>query len=300
MSPTNTLFSVLSFLTCICVSIPFPWHLEAWNTGTCLLMAWIGLSSMNNFVNSVIWRADAINRAPVWCDISSKFFMGAVVGIPASVLCISRRLYRIASIQVAITTRADKRRAVVFDLVMGVGVPIIYMALHYIVQGHRFNIFQEVGCFPFTYNTPLAYVLVMFPPLLLGVASGIYAILALIALKQRHHEFKSMVSQSSSQLTSGRYFRLMAIAGLDILCTVPLNVYTIYANLRGNVAPWISWEDTHSGFSRVDQFPSVIWRSDPALELSVEFNRWMLVAMGIIFFLFFGITGEAVKHYKAA
>jgi len=49
------------------------------------------------------------------------------------------------------------------------------LSSEYIVQGHRFNIFEGVGCYPYTWNTPLAYVLVMAPPLIIGVISGGYS-----------------------------------------------------------------------------------------------------------------------------
>lgn len=42
----------------------------AWNTGTCLFMAWTGLACLNSFVNSIVWNGNVINWAPVWCDIS--------------------------------------------------------------------------------------------------------------------------------------------------------------------------------------------------------------------------------------
>ncbi len=47
--------------------------------------------------------------------------------------------------------------------------------IEYIVQGHRFNIFEEIGCYPFTYNTPPAYLLVWMLPIPIGLVSGTYA-----------------------------------------------------------------------------------------------------------------------------
>jgi hypothetical protein len=44
----------------------------------------------------------------------------------------------------------------------------------YIVQGHRFNIFEEIGCYPMTYNTPPAYPLVFAWPLAIGIVSATY------------------------------------------------------------------------------------------------------------------------------
>ena len=131
--PTYPLFPVFAFLGFIVALIPFPWHLQAWNAGTCVYMIWAGLASLIQFVNSIIWKGNTEDVAPVWCDIgkpftthhdiisfsfildrhvsssyeATKFVIGAGVGIPASSLCINRRLYRIASIQSVGITRNE-------------------------------------------------------------------------------------------------------------------------------------------------------------------------------------------------
>ncbi|KAJ3518134.1 hypothetical protein NLJ89_g68 [Agrocybe chaxingu] len=253
-------------------------------------MAWTGLTALVLFINSVIWNDNAINWAPVWCDITSKLIVGVSVAIPAASLCINRRLYCIAA----------KRRAIIIDLAIGLGIPIIVMILHYIVQGHRFNIFEEIGCYPFTYNTPPAYVLVHLPPLLLGLTSGAYSIMSIIAFRKRHAEFKEILS-SNSNLNANRYFRLMALAGIEVISSVPLSTTAIILNAtKGQVQPWISWEDTHWGFSRVDQIPAMMWKADVTTKVSLEMTRWLVVVCGLVFFLFFGFADEAQKHYKLA
>jgi pheromone a factor receptor len=44
----------------------------------------------------------------------------------------------------------------------------------YIVQGHRFNIYEQVGCFPATFNTAPAYPLVFMWPVVLGLVSFVF------------------------------------------------------------------------------------------------------------------------------
>ncbi len=44
----------------------------------------------------------------------------------------------------------------------------------YVVQGHRYNILQELGCFPALYNTLLTYFLVNWWPLVLGFIASVY------------------------------------------------------------------------------------------------------------------------------
>ena len=66
---TYPLFPIVAALGFVVVLIPLPWHLEAWNSGTCYYMIWVALACLNQLINSVVWANDAINRAPVWCDI---------------------------------------------------------------------------------------------------------------------------------------------------------------------------------------------------------------------------------------
>lgn len=67
--PSYPAFPVFAFLGFVVVLIPLPWHLQSWNAGTCLYMLWTALACLNQFVNSIVWHNNAINWAPVWCDI---------------------------------------------------------------------------------------------------------------------------------------------------------------------------------------------------------------------------------------
>ena len=122
------------------------WYL-AWNVGTCMYMIWTGVACLNQFINSVVWKSDDIIRAPVWCDIcrcsplaqlssycshclvATMIMVGSSVAIPAASLCINRRLYKIASVQSVTTPRAQRRREIITDLAIGVGIPILVILL---------------------------------------------------------------------------------------------------------------------------------------------------------------------------
>ena len=49
------------------------------------------------------------------------------VAVPAASLCINRRLYKIATIKSVTVTASEKRRAVMIDLLIGIGLPILQM-----------------------------------------------------------------------------------------------------------------------------------------------------------------------------
>ncbi|KAG5722666.1 Pheromone B alpha 3 receptor [Termitomyces sp. T112] len=293
----NELWIVLSYLGFVMCAIPFPWHLEAWNTGTCLYMVWAGLANLNQAINSTVWNGNTINKAPVWCDISSRFFLGVTVGIPCASLCINRRLYQIASVRSVTVTRAEKRRAVMVDLAIGIGIPIIYMTLSYIVQGHRFNIYEDIGCFPAIYTTPLALVLISLPPLLIGCVSAVYCTLSIRAFAKSRRQFQGLLSGGS--ISANRYLRLMMLAGIEAMLTVPFAFFTIYESyIKVQMHPWLGWADTHEDFSRVDQTPAILWRSNAEMVLNLEMDRFFVCLCAFLFFLFFGFAEEARKHYR--
>ncbi|TFK96426.1 pheromone A receptor-domain-containing protein [Pterulicium gracile] len=298
--PTYPLFPIFSLTASLLVLVPLPWHLQAWNSGTCFYIVWTFIASLNQFVNSIVWASDAIDRAPLWCDISTRIVNSSAIGIPAASLCIVRRLYNIASVQRASVTRADKRRQVIVDTCISLLFPIVATGLQIIVQGHRYDIWEGVGCVPAMYNTPLAYVLVSMWPTLIGTISAVYCILALLAFRRRQIEFNNYL-RSNKSLTVGRYFRLMALAMAEVSLTTPLSVVSIIVNVKNSPPqPWISWADTHEDFWRVDQYPALLWRQSKLAVFGNETNRWLPVVCALLFFAFFGFAEEARKNYKAA
>ena len=50
----------------------------------------------------------------------------------------------------------------------------MHCAIEYIVERRRFDIFEDVGCLPVTYVTPLAFVLFLCWPLAIDIVSAVY------------------------------------------------------------------------------------------------------------------------------
>ncbi|KAF9522218.1 GPCR fungal pheromone mating factor [Crepidotus variabilis] len=294
--PTYPLLPVFLFLALVLCLIPLPWHIQAWNAGTCAFMVWVALWCLNGFVNALVWRGNLNNPAPVWCDISTKFEIGATIGIPAAILCISRRIYSLVS--GSSKAYNDKRRMIMIDLSICLGFPVIIMILHYVVQDHRFDILEDVGCQAVTYNTPLAYVLVHMWPVVFGVISLIYSALTFRVFYLRRSEFNRF-NESRTSINLKRYSRLGIFACLDVVCTVPLGIYSIYAGPRSSTLhQWVSWDETHANFSRIRFIPTSEWRNDPAVHFSVELMRWLHVFCALLFFVAFGLTADARQYYR--
>ncbi|KAJ7251228.1 pheromone A receptor-domain-containing protein [Mycena rebaudengoi] len=138
---------------------------------------WASLACLNHFVNSLVWAGNTLNSAPAWCEISIRITMATSVGMPSSSFCINRCLYNIANIRTISVSKAEKRRSVVIDSLICGLFPIVYTALQYIVHGHRYNIFEDIGCYPDLYNPIPTYFISSIWPIIIGLISAVYCVL---------------------------------------------------------------------------------------------------------------------------
>jgi pheromone a factor receptor len=168
---------------------------------------------------------------------------------------------------------------------------------------------------PATYNTPLAYVLFGCWPIAISLVSATYggkfasafpqyraliriflsSAFTLRAFLKRRKQFKDFISTGA--LTYNRYWRLAALATVDFFITLPFSTWWVIRNaVVFPVRPWISWADTHWGYSRVFQFAAVTY-DGPTLAM-LEMIRWSPVFCALVFFAFFGFAEEAKKNYR--
>jgi hypothetical protein len=106
-------------------------------------MFWTGLGCLIQCINSIVWNGNIVDRAPIYCDIGQSLTLSSSVhslsrsstvtriqvalnvAIPACSFCINRRLYKIATMKAVMITRSERRRAIISDLLLGLGLPIV-------------------------------------------------------------------------------------------------------------------------------------------------------------------------------
>ncbi|ESK87358.1 pheromone receptor [Moniliophthora roreri MCA 2997] len=304
--PMYPLFPILVFITFIITLIPLPWHLQQWNAGTCLFMLWTSSVCLVLFTNSVVWSGNTANVAPVWCDISSQIIIASNAGLAASTVCISRRLYCITALRGAYATKAERRRALGEDLSISIGIPLAVCVSHLIVQPYRFQIIEDVGCYPSTYDSLLAYLLYYIWSIAMGFVALFYGCLALRQFHLRRAEISKLKSMKSINndtssttefLTVSRYIRLFILALIHVLCTIPVGIYYIYVSAT-QMAIAIAQGEPRRDWTKIQYIPSSVWRSDATMYSCIEINRWMPVFCGVVFFGIFGFASEARGRYK--
>ena len=130
--------------------------------------------------------------------------------------------------------------------------------------------------------------------------SNLFLVRTIRKLSIRQAQFKELLS-ANRNMSSGGYFRLMGLAGVEVLFTIPMGAFSIYLNASGTpIHHWVSWADTHYDFSRVDQIPSVVWHQNQLTVASIELTRYAVVFCAFLFIAFFGFADEARRNYRLA
>jgi hypothetical protein len=128
-------------------------------------------------------------QLPLYFLPHALFFKRPVAGLWKYELC--RQRYQIASVRTVTKTRAE--RAILIDLTIGLGIPLLQIPFHaslyrspsnpnpdlpcieYIVQGRHYNIYLRGHRLPReTYETRVAVILFHLPPILIGAISAVY------------------------------------------------------------------------------------------------------------------------------
>jgi pheromone a factor receptor len=284
----------VSFICTILCAIPFPWHYRTGNIPTMMNMIWIGQGNLFRGISAIIWNGSVERKALVYCDIALQLQIASVWGMSASALCITRHLESVSSPRYSSSGLNDPRNRKMFEIFMCIIAPFIFAAVHLIVQGHRFDLIEDVGCSPTTYWSWASIFLFFLPPVCLGIANSFYAVLALRWFIQRRAQFHDLLNASG--YTASRYIRLMGLALAELVGIITCNLVVLGLNAEVPLRPWISWDNVHSDFKRVDQYP---------LSVMTQHNRdvlwgvWALYPISaVLFFAFFGFGQEAITEYK--
>ncbi|GJE95536.1 STE3 domain-containing protein [Phanerochaete sordida] len=280
--------------------IPFYWHLEASNIGAVLWMFWSGTGCLVYFINGIVWHDSTTNCAPVWCDITTRFMQGQPIGTTVASLLINHRLYRIFKASET-GVAPDRRKMMIIDLSVGLGVPVIFMGTYWFVQGHRFDIVEGFGCIQ---AEPLTYVWIftygIWPSIIIAV-SGCFGVLSIRAFFRHRRATGILPGTSSKHITSSRYFRLMLFASVDVLLTFPLTLALLYNVLTTqDMYPYAGLADLHFGFDNVVQVPAAAWRARQGSIDQTLLAPGTAVASVGVFFAFFGLSAQARAQYAAA
>ncbi|KAI0061317.1 STE3-domain-containing protein [Artomyces pyxidatus] len=292
----NSIFSAFAFVGFIFSILPLPWRFEATNTGTCLFVFWSALGCLTLFINSRIWDGNTFNSAPLWCDFSTRIIVAEYIAIPATLLCIIHRVFSIMN-QGKVATRRDA----LMDISLGFLFPMLVSLLSFIVQGHRFEIYEDLGCWPAIVNTPLTYVLLCTWPFVFDLVSVIYGVSTMLCYLNYCRTDVTVPTNSNPifKLDNSLFLRLILLCNINLLLLLPFGLYLIVINITSpTFGPWIGWKDIHRDFTYVPQVPADIWKANWRSRMDVELFRWSHVVWAFLFFALFGFSKDRLRRYR--
>ncbi|KAI0791965.1 GPCR fungal pheromone mating factor, partial [Abortiporus biennis] len=290
--------AAFSFITFVLVSIPTWWMIDAGNVGGLLYIWWTATLNLIQFIDMVIWKDTALNYAPGWCDFVVRYNHIGTMGLIVAGLVIARRTCLITHGFNTLQMWPDKRREMLTDLAIGLSIPAVQLILFWFMQGHRFDILGGIGCVEASPVSILYVTLYAIWPIIIGFVSAVYAIRTLTLFFLRRREITKLLAATDTNLSAACYYRLIVLCAGEVLCTIPLAIFILVVNVRDSYYPWRGFADLHSGFNRVDQYPTDLWLTSPSEQFYVEWQSWITIALGLYFFAIFGFSMEAMKHYE--
>lgn len=122
--------------------------------------------------------------------------------------------------------------------------------------------------------------------------------LALVQIYKHYNVFLSHITsgQSTGNLSFGQYIRLMILAVAQIVWTTSVSTACLAFNLSQNpIYKYVSWEDVHLNFSRVDLIP---WDFIPPRASLFLLLSWYIIPVStLIFVSLFSFGKDSIQGY---
>ena len=165
----------------VCVNVPpLIWHCKHTNFAAIVLIFFILLMNLFDFLNALTWRNDDLAswyNGVGFCDIQVKLFWAGTTALPSAVVCILRKLAMVMDTKnITISpTKAQKRRERLFEIGLCVGIPILTVICDFLFMIPRYMIVGISGCTPRLSFSWTTIVFINFPPLLISIWAAYYA-----------------------------------------------------------------------------------------------------------------------------
>nr|CDR19296.1 STE3 protein [Papiliotrema flavescens] len=284
-----------SFVGLVAVLLPLPWHWRARNVATLALIFWIALANLIVFVNSLVWADNFADHAPAWCDISGRIWQIFGYGIPACSLAQMRRLESVASTRRSVITAAHRRRRMWLEAAWCLLLPPFMLPLLYIAQGHRYDIYENVGCRIVPTTTWAGLIVTHCFTILIALAVLVYSALAIRWFLVRRLQFRAILAASQTGLSVSRYLRLIALAIVEVVLLLINQIISLVVVLRLPIVPYTSWSDIHYQYGLISQVAEA--QLTPFAHVVSVLSLYAAPLYAFVFFIFFGLGEEAVLEY---
>ncbi|VDB91254.1 unnamed protein product [Peniophora sp. CBMAI 1063] len=282
---------------------------QQWNFGVAILCFWLFLQNATAAANTIIWSDNVDIKLEVYCDIVSRLQVLMVVVKPMSTLIISRRLYCIVSLlSVDMSSPAARKRELLLEWTLGVIIPLLIAGpIYYIDQSSRFEMDEGFGCTNAVDSS-------IFGLLMLDSWSIILPLISITCYYPRvAREFylrsrdvnRFLQTNNSGSVSRTSYFRLFALASIDILITLPDGITSVVLNTSaalesGGFPFYNGWKEVHRDWTPPTYTYEELLEAGPAYVAEFYATFWSALVLSYAIFALFGSTAEARATYWRA
>ncbi|WAQ80953.1 hypothetical protein PtA15_1A291 [Puccinia triticina] len=226
----TTLFFTSCYLSAGLAIIPTVWFIFHGQSAAASLGVWVTVADLVHAINSTVWRKDAIDRSPIWCDISSQIILIYSTGSICSCLCIAKFLAFALSPSSRNISHEDRRRINIRNYVFSLGFPIAMIPFHFLYSPTRFGLVRTMGCeASYVLSWPTFFFFIIWSPIFGTIACGYTAY---VGYKLFQWKCRNASPKNSTKLP------VLRLAWLCITYTtaaVPLSIYYMIDTIvRGN------------------------------------------------------------------
>ncbi|VDB95531.1 unnamed protein product [Peniophora sp. CBMAI 1063] len=304
--PTYPLYPIACFLAAAMLLLVLltSFIRQTWNLGVAFLCFWLFFENLAGGVNAIIWSDNADIKLYVYCDIVSHLGIITSVIKPMATLIITRRLYLITSLRsVEPPTKAARRRDLAIEWALGLGIPLLVAGpLYYVVQWLRFEVVEGFGCTDSSDGSILYILLIVSWTLIPPFVSITFYYPHVARTFYRHNREINLFLQSNSSVSRTNYFRILALASIDILFSLPIGIATIVLTVKeylsfGPIPFYFGWTYDHSDWQPEGAPYADVVSSGPFDVAQFYFTEWTSPILAFTIFALFGVTSEARASY---
>ncbi|KZV63987.1 fungal pheromone STE3G-protein-coupled receptor [Peniophora sp. CONT] len=305
LDPTYPLFPIACFLSVAMLLLVLLTNLirQSWNLGVAFLCFWLFFENLTFGIDAIVWADNDDIKLYIYCDVVTHLQLIVSVVKPMATLIITRKLCLITSLQsVEAPSKSAKYRELAIEWTLGLVIPVVVAGpLYYIIQFYRFEVDEGFGC----RNSPDSSVLAI---LLLNLWSIIPPLLSILIYYPRvartcYRQSRDInhFLQSNDSVSRTNYLRIMALASIDIILTLPIgiaNIVLIVVQPGPKFSFYYGWTYDHADWepARVSYAETVA--EGPSGLAEVYFAQWSSVFLAFVIFGLFGVTSEARASYR--
>ncbi|VDC00171.1 unnamed protein product [Peniophora sp. CBMAI 1063] len=304
--PTYPLYPIVSFFAAamLLMVLLTSFIRQSWNLGVALLCFWLCLNNLAGGVSAIIWSDNADVKLYTFCDIVSHLYVITCVTKPMATLVITRRLYVIASLRsVSFPSKTARRWDLLIELTLGLGVPLLVAGpLYYINQSNRFEVNEGFGCAN-SQRTSILEILTIeswtiVPPLI----SIVFYYPRVVRTFYRQSQDVNSFLSSDNSISRTNYFRVLVLASIDIVLTLPTSVVTIVLRVtsgleQGSLPFYWGWASLHSDWDPSSISYAEIMDGKASSIAQYYYSYWTAPILAIAIFFLFGLTAAARASY---